>query len=122
NAASAESATRSAQPVLDEVARREYQRRLTVLQRQLEEYAARGDDRRAESARAERDWLLAELSAATGLVGRAREFSNAEERARISVGKAIRRAIAGIEAVDAAIGQQLRDCVHTGLRCCYWPG
>ncbi|HKT03082.1 MAG TPA: hypothetical protein VJT31_26430, partial [Rugosimonospora sp.] len=101
--------------------RREYRQRLTVLHEQIEVYESRAEDHRADAARAERDWLLVELASATGLRGRAREFGTSEERARVSVGKAIRRAIAYIEAADPVIGAELRDCVHTGMRCCYWP-
>ncbi|WP_214321269.1 hypothetical protein [Nonomuraea sediminis] len=100
------------QPVLDEEARRSYRRRLA----QLEELP------RSEAAEAERDWLLAELAAATGLGGRARQFAGNDERARIAVGKAIRRAVDRIAAVDRAIGDHLRATVHTGARCSYGPG
>lgn len=121
NPTAAENAARSTQPVLDDVARREYRQRLSTLQKQIEEYAVQGDADRAATAKAERDWLLAELTAATSLGGRARQFSSAEERARISVGKAIRRTLAHIESADPVIGKELRACIHTGRRCCYWP-
>ncbi len=44
------------------------------------------------------------------------------ERARVAVGKAIRRALARITDADAVIGEHLRQTVHTGARCSYWPG
>ena len=69
----------------------------------------------------ESDWLVAELAAATGLGGRQRRFADDAERARIAVGKAIRRALRRIEAADQALGADLRACVVTGLRCCYRP-
>jgi hypothetical protein len=37
------------------------------------------------------------------------------------VGKAIRRALARITEADAVIGEHLRQTVHTGVRCSYWP-
>jgi hypothetical protein len=43
------------------------------------------------------------------------------ERARISVGKAIRRAVARIAGTDAALGDHLRQAVQTGTHCAYWP-
>jgi hypothetical protein len=113
------SAARSVQTVLDDVARREYRHRLSVLRQEIDRSGA--DAGRAAQARAERDWLLAELAATTGLGGRNREFGNAEERARIAVGKAIRRALTYVEAADPVIGRRLRDSVHTGVRCCYLP-
>ena len=57
-----------------------------------------------------------------GLGGRTRTFPDQPERARVAVGKAIRRALARITAADAVIGEHLRQTVHTGVRCSYWPG
>ena len=73
-------------------------------------------------ARAERDWLVAQLSSAAGFGGRTRAFPDQPERARVAVGKAIRRALARIAEADAVIGEHLRQTVHTGVRCSYWPG
>ncbi|NUR86010.1 MAG: hypothetical protein HOY71_18170 [Nonomuraea sp.] len=98
------------QPVLDEEARRSYRRRLAQL-----------DEVDSDAARGEREWLLAELAAATGLGGRARQFAGNDERARIADGTAIRRALDRIAAVEPAIGEHLRASVHTGLRCSYTP-
>ena len=95
------------QPVLDDAARRDYRRRLAALRQQSDE------------AGAEHEWLRAELAATTGLGGRPRSFGNADERARISVGKAIRRAVDQIEQADPLVGGRLRDGVRTGVRCSY---
>jgi hypothetical protein len=73
-------------------------------------------------ARAERDWLVAQLSSAVGLGGRTRAFPDQPERARVAVGKAIRRALVKITKADDVIGEHLRQTVHTGVRCSYWPG
>ncbi|WP_410676041.1 hypothetical protein [Amycolatopsis sp. cmx-4-68] len=43
-------------------------------------------------------------------------------KARIAVGKAIRRALTRIAAADAVIGDVLCDGVRTGARCGYHPG
>jgi hypothetical protein len=117
----ADRAGSSHQPVLDEVAMREYRQRLASLADEIDKYELSNDLGRAEVARAERDWLIAELTAAAGLGGRVREFSSGEERARISVGKAIRRALERISTVDPTIGAELRATIQTGLRCCYQP-
>jgi hypothetical protein len=111
----------SGQPVLDEQAKRAYRDKLSALQLEIDEHELNNDLERAERVRTEHDWLVTELSAATGLGGRVRNFANSEERARISVGKAIRRAVSRIETVDPVIGQALRATVQTGLRCCYRP-
>jgi hypothetical protein len=114
-------AAATAQPVLDEVARREYRQRLARIPALIEECTTRGDDRQAAALRAERDWLTAELAAATGLGGRPRQFTDSAERARIAVGKAIRRALQRVSAADPVIGEALRATVQTGTRCAYRP-
>jgi hypothetical protein len=113
-----EAATASSQPVLDDVAMREYKRRLSDL---ADELSTVDDSRRAKELRVEREWLLAELGSSTGRQGRARPFADSGERARIAVGKAIRRALDRIEAAEPVIGGQLRAAVQTGTRCCYRP-
>lgn len=119
--ASAERTTGSGQEVLDREAVRSYQRRMTALSTEIDELQSRGEPERAAAARAERDWVAAELAHATGIGGRARTFPDGTERARIAVGKAIRRALQRIAEADAVIGDHLRQAVHTGVRCCYWP-
>jgi hypothetical protein len=64
---------------------------------------------------------MAELAAGTGLGGRARRFPDSAERARLAVGKAIRRAIARIHQADPSIGEHLHRTVQTGMRCSYQP-
>jgi hypothetical protein len=67
---------------------------------------------RAAQARAERDWLVAALSGASAIGNRTRRFTDDPERARVAVGKAIRRAIARIAEEDAVIGEALRSRVR----------
>jgi hypothetical protein len=63
-----------------------------------------------------------EIQAADLVAGRTRAFPDQPERARVAVGKAIRRALVKITEADAVIGEHLRQTVHTGVRCSYWPG
>jgi tetratricopeptide (TPR) repeat protein len=107
------------QEVLDEDARRAYRQRITELQEQID--AVGSDPARAEAARTELDWLLTELGRATGLAGRSRGFPTDAERARSSVQKAIRRALARIEAADPEIRAHLEASIVTGVRCSYRP-
>jgi hypothetical protein len=111
----------SAQPVLDQTAIKEYRHRLAQLRTEIDELEARSETRRAFEARAERDWLIAALSGANAIGDRTRRFTDDPERARIAVGKAIRRAIARIADEDAVIGESLRSRIRTGIRCSYWP-
>ena len=111
----------SEQPVVDGAAMREYRQRLSDLRAEIDQWEAKDEPARAEGARAERDWLIAEVVGGQGFSGRAQNFSDSGERARIAVGKAIRRAIAQIATADTDIGSHLDDSVHTGIRCCYRP-
>jgi hypothetical protein len=110
----------AAQQVLDHEAIAEYRNRLKSLDIEIEQPDA--DPARVARARAERDWLVAQLSSAAGFAGRTRAFPDQPERARVAVGKAIRRALARITEADPVIGEHLRQTVHTGVRCSYWPG
>ena len=109
-------------PVLDHEAIAEYRNRLKRLDAEIGELESGDDPGRANRARAERDWLIAQLSSAAGFAGRTRAFPDEPERARVAVGKAIRRALARITEADTVIGEHLRQTVHTGVRCSYWPG
>jgi hypothetical protein len=112
----------AAHPVLDREAVAEYRKRVNQLVALIDQLEPGDDSVRAVSARAERDWLTAQLASAAGLGGRTRSFPDQGERARVAVGKAVRRALARIDEADAAIGDHLRQTVHTGVRCSYWPG
>ncbi len=114
--------TGSAQPVLDQVALRQYRLRLTQLDSETDAAESRRDQEHAERDRAERDWLTSEIASATGLAGRTRSFADSHERARLAAGKAIRRTIQHVADADAMIGDHLRHAVRTGARCSYWPG
>jgi hypothetical protein len=109
----------SAHPVLDQTAIAEYRSRLKRLDAELARTEPQDEDTGA--LRAERDWLVAQLASAAGLGGRVRSFPDQGERARVAVGKAIRRALARITETDPILGDHLRQTVHTGVRCSYWP-
>jgi hypothetical protein len=117
----AAAAGESPQPILDQVAKREYRHRLSRLRVEIDDFEARDESERAGRARAEEEWLMAEIAGATGIGGRTRRFPDNAERARLAVGKAIRRALTRIEQADALIGAHLRSSVHTGVRCSYRP-
>jgi hypothetical protein len=107
--------------LLDERAVREYRRRITDLQDDLAEATANNDFERASRIEAELDALVTQLAAATGLAGRSRLFAGADERARVSVTKAIRSAIKHLNAELPELGRHLTVTVHTGSRCVYQP-
>jgi hypothetical protein len=106
--------------VLDEQAIRAYRRRLQEIERDL----AAAEDRdtgRLDPLHAERDALIAELAAASGLAGRTRPTGASSERARVAVTKAINAAVERIAAHDPALGAHLRRSVRTGAQCSYHP-
>jgi hypothetical protein len=110
----------TAHPVLDRDAIGEYKKRLNRLDAELDQLES-ADSVRAADARDERGWLTAQLASATGLGWRTRSFPDQPERARVAVGKAIRRALARVTEADPAIGDHLGQAVRTGVRCSYWP-
>jgi len=110
----------SAHPVLDRDAIAEYKKRLSRLDAEIDQQESTDSDR-AASARDERDWLTAQLASAAGFRGRTRSFPDQPERARVAVGKAIRRALARITEAHPVIGEHLSQTVRTGVRCSYWP-
>ena len=107
------------QPVLDERAKATYRQRATELRAEVDEAEEACDIERAARARLELERFLQELARATGLGGRDRAFRDDTERARTSVQKAIKRALACITEADAVIGQALARRVVTGARCVY---
>lgn len=82
-----------ADDMLDATARAAYKARLTDLETQIDEAAEVGDLGRAERARTEREFLIHELAAATGLGAR----------------------------VHPELGEHLEASIHTGTQCSYQP-
>ena len=113
--------TMGADEVLDATARRRYKERLVDLDEEIAEAEGWSDPHRAERARAEREALLDELAAATGLSGRPRRLGDQSERARKAVTARIRDIIDRIERVHPALAAHLRHSVTTGAYCAYSP-
>jgi tetratricopeptide (TPR) repeat protein len=107
--------------MLDERAKNAYRRRLAEIEDDIDEARATGDAERAAQADAERDFLVRELSRAVGLGGRDRRGASASERARVSVTRAVRQAIARIGEHDPVLGEHLNRTIHTGTYCAYLP-
>jgi inorganic triphosphatase YgiF len=107
--------------LLDHTATQQYRARIAELTDRIDTFESRDQSARAAEAIAERDWLLSELAAATGLARRARTFSHEHERARLSVSKAIHRTLTAITRADPAIGAHLSRCIGTGNHCSYRP-
>lgn len=107
--------------VVDAQALSAYRRRLVEIDTELDDADDRGDAPRGAALAAERQALLAEVSAATGLAGRPRISGSGAERARVTVRRAIATALDAIHCVDPVVAHHLTSHIHTGLRCRYEP-
>ena len=76
---------------------------------------------RAAELEAERDAILGELRAATGLGGRRRALGDDGERARKAVTARIRESIARLRQLDGSLADHLELTVRTGSTCVYAP-
>ncbi|MTD14518.1 AAA family ATPase [Nakamurella sp. YIM 132087] len=108
-------------PVLDDRARQEYRRRLTVLDDEIDAAAVRSDAVTQARLERERTALLDELRSATGLGGRSRRLGDAAERARKTVTARIRDTLRRLDEAHPALAAHLRATVTTGSSCCYRP-
>ena len=109
------------QIVLDAQAKARYRRHIGELRHEIDDAEACADLERAARARVELDRFLEQLAQATGFAGRTRSFADDAERARVSVSKAIKRALAVIAEADSHIGREIGARVLTGRRCMFRP-
>ncbi|WP_030397279.1 hypothetical protein [Kitasatospora purpeofusca] len=107
--------------IADRQALAAYRARLRDIDAELDDAASWADRGRTDRLRLEREALLHELRAATGLGGRPRRFSSTDERARVAVRKAVVSALDRVAARDSTLAGLLRDTVHTGASCRYDP-
>jgi hypothetical protein len=107
--------------LLDAQAKKAYRRRLAEIDQDCEQALAMGDQAQAEQAQVERDFLVRELARAVGLGGRDRRAASMSERARASVTRAIRHAMAHIHEHHPALGAHLERTIRTGTCCAYLP-
>lgn len=107
--------------VVDLQARSAYKARLAAIDEELDEADADGDAARSVSLAAEREALLAQLTAAYGLRGRPRRAGDPAERARTAVTARVRDAIRRIAKVHPDLGHHLSRSVRTGAFCVYEP-
>ncbi len=106
---------------LDVAALRSYRKRLRDLDAEIAQAEDWSDTARREALEAERDAIVDELRAATGLGGRQRATGSSRERARVAATKALTTAIDRVAAVDQSVGRHLQRTIHTGSSCTYQP-
>jgi non-specific serine/threonine protein kinase len=107
--------------VLDKAAKASYRRRLVALRAEREEAERFNDSGRAARAREEIEALTEELARAVGLGGRDREAACDAERARLTVTKRVKSALAKIRQAHPALGHHLLGSVKAGYFCVYVP-
>jgi hypothetical protein len=105
--------------LLDDQARQIYRARLIELEQEIEDAVIGADLGRVELLTDEREALLEQLRAATGIGGRSRTTGSSRERARIAVRKSIVATVARIAEIDPWLGRHLRDHIRTGAECRY---
>jgi hypothetical protein len=110
-----------ADPVLDEKAKAAYKARLAGLAGEIEDAEDAGSPGRAETLRSERDALVRELAAATGLGRRDRKLGDEAERARKTVSARVRDALAKIGQAHPELADHLRSSLRMGTLCSYSP-
>lgn len=108
-------------PALDDEAREAYRRRLAEIDDDITEAEGNHDLGRMGQAKADRDYLIAELTRAVGLGGRTRTSGGTAERARTSVTRAVRYSLDAVSSVHPVLGAHLRHAVRTGSYCSYQP-
>ncbi len=108
-------------PVLDDEARAAYRRRLSEVEEDITEAEQMNDLARSALAQRDRDYLVAELTRAVGLGGRARTVGGTSERARTSVARSLRYALRRLGESHADLGSHLDRTVRTGTYCVYEP-
>jgi tetratricopeptide (TPR) repeat protein len=107
--------------LLDATAKAAYKARLKELEEEMEEAEGFNDPGRAAKARAEWDFLVAELARAVGLGGRDRRAASHAERARLNATRAIRAAMANLARANPPLGRHLAATIRTGRYCSYTP-
>lgn len=106
-------------PVLDDEARAAYRRRLSEVEEDIAEAEEMHDMARLMLAQRDREYLVAELTRAVGLGGRARTVGGTSERARTSVARSLRYAMRKLGEAHADLGAHLDRAVRTGTYCSY---
>lgn len=109
----------SSEPVLDARARAAYRARLAELRAERDQARDWQDPERSARIELEIEALAQELGTALGKGGRPRRVTSDAERARVSVTRAIRGAIARIANTEPGIAAHLERSVVTGAYCRY---
>jgi tetratricopeptide (TPR) repeat protein len=114
-------AAQSGLEVFDAKAREAYRQRLAEVEEDIAEAESNNDPGRAELARADRQFLVDELSRGVGLGGRARTVGDGVERARTSATRSLRYALGRVAEHHPSLGEHLERTIRTGTYFAYEP-
>jgi len=103
------------------LARLSYKQRLEELEQDLDDATSMADEARVARLEHEREHLVAEITRAYGLGGRARTVGDPVERARKAVSMRIATAIKAIAATNPDLARHLDRSIVTGRYCSYQP-
>lgn len=106
---------------LDTKAKAAYKKKLDELEDQIVDARELRNDEAIERLEDERSVILRELKSATAFGGKTREDGDMAERLRQRAAKAIRRAMANIEAELPLLGKHLRASLQLGYFVSYVP-
>ncbi|MFL1485763.1 tetratricopeptide repeat protein [Marinobacter sp. LN3S78] len=107
--------------VFDSKAREAYRQRLAEVEEDIEDAESQNDFRRAELARADREFLVDELRRGVGLNHRARTVGDGVERARTGATRSLRYALDRIARHHPRLGEHLTRTIRTGTYFAYEP-
>jgi hypothetical protein len=108
-------------PILSKDSKNDLRRRAQELQSDLANARAGQDDARCVAIRKELEQIAEVMQSATGLHGRARTFTNEDERARQSVSQTIGTTLRATEQQMPELRLHFRDYLHLGYSCTYDP-
>jgi hypothetical protein len=111
----------SGEKLIDDKARKQYQKKIMELQSEISEAEKHSDFSRLEKMQDEYDQLVDHLSGSLTLKGKIRETGGTIEKARSAVTWRIRNAIARIEQYHPMLGAHLSNAIKTGTFCSYKP-
>lgn len=107
--------------LIDEKARKQYQRKILELQAELEEAEQFSNFEQIEKLHEDYDQLVEHLSSTLNLNRKIRETGGTIDKARSAVTWRIRSAIAKIEQNHPLLGAHLSNAIKTGTFCTYKP-
>ena len=113
--------TAEGEPLIDEKAKRAYQKKILDLQEEISQSEADNDFERSGRLQEEYEQMLEHLSQSLGLQGKIRKSGNPVEKARSAITWRIRNAISKIEKVHLSLGKHLSNSIKTGTLCSYVP-